>query len=153
MDEPPGLPLVQKGVEALKAAVGQVLAVVQAPGGGVGQQDVHPAHPPHLAAQPGDPPAHGLLGVLVRALAVVAHRATQTHHPQALPDIDAVVHADAAARLLPGILLVVVAVHIEDGRGGEIGQKFQIGAGQVPAGKDQVDPFQPLAALRTPQRL
>ena len=153
VDEPLGLPLVQEGVEALEPAVGQVVAVVQAAGGGVGQQDVHPAHPPDLGPQFGDAAAHGALGVLVGALAVVAQRAAQAHHAQAVPDVDAVVHTDAAARLLLGVFLVVVAVHIEDGCSGEIGQKLQVCAGQVPAGKDHIDPFQPLTALGTPQRL
>ena len=147
IDEPPGLQLIQQVVEAGETLVGQIVAVVQAPGGGVGQQHVDAPHPAHLGPQPCDAPAHGALGVLVGALAVVADRAAQAHDPQALPVVDPVVHADAAARLMLGVIVVVVAVDVEDGRGGEVGQIFQVGAGQVPAGQDQVYAIQPLPAL------
>ena len=129
VDKPLGLQLIQEAVEALKTLVGQIIAVVEAPGGGMGQQQIDAAQPLHLGPQSGNPALHFLFGVLEGALPVVPDRAAQAHHPESFPDVDFVVHADAAAGLLLGVDFVVVAVDIEDGHRGKVGQKFQIGAG------------------------
>ena len=113
VDEPPGLVFVQQAVEALKAPVGQVLAVVQATGGGVGQQQVDAAGLVGLVPELGGPYTHGKLCILVGVLPVIAYAAAQTHNAQAVEHINVIVNAGAAAGLVALVAAVVVAVHIQ----------------------------------------
>ena len=150
--EPPGLVLFQQVVEAVKPLVGLVEAVVQAACRGMGQQQVDAARAVGLEPELPHPAAHLPLGVLVGILVpVVADAAAQPHDAQPFPDVDLIVHADAAARLAVAVAAVMVAVHIQDRGRGKIRQIFQVFLGQVAAGKDQVDPLQPLPCAVIPQ--
>jgi len=59
----------------------------------------------------------------------------------------------AAGFTLSLVAAVGVAVHIQDGRSGKVCEIFQILFGQIPAGEDQVDAFQPGTGVIVPQRL
>lgn len=152
MHEPPGLVLLHQVVEDGKALVGLVKAVVQPLGRGVGQQNVDAPHPVRFEPQPPCPPLHLLFAVLELCAGVVAQTAPQPHDAQALPHIHLVVHADAAAGLPLFVAAVVVAVDIQDGGRGKVGQVLQIFLGQIAAGEDQVDPLQPFSGAVVPQR-
>ena len=82
---------------------------------------------------------------------IVADAAAQSHNAQTLPHIHAVVHANASARFIFPVTAVVVAVDIQDGRSRKVRKIFQILLRQIPAGKDQVDPMQPLPCAVIPQ--
>ena len=154
VDEPFRLVLVQNLVEARKAHVGTVVPIVQPLGRGVGQQQVDAAPFVHLMLQLVRTAAHVLLGVLIGILFIIALTAPKPHDAQTLPCVHVIVHADAAAGLALGLVAaVVVAVHIQDGRSGKVCEIFQILFGQIPAGEDQVDAFQPGAGVIVPQRL
>ena len=154
VDEPFRLVLVQNLVEALKAPVGTVVPIVQSLGRGVGQQQVDAAPFVRLMLQLVHTAAHGFLGVLVGILFIIALTAPQPHDAQPLPCVHLIVHADAAAGFpLSLVAAVVVAVHIQDGCSGKVCEIFQILFGQIPAGEDQVDAFQPGAGVVVPQRL
>ena len=154
VDEPLRLVLIQNLVEALKAPVGTVVPIVQPFGRGVGQQQVDAALFVRLMLQLVRTAAHGFLGVLVGILFIIALTAPQPHDAQPLPCVHLVVHADAAAGLALGLVAaVVVAVHIQDRCSGKVCEIFQILLGQIPAGEDQVDAFQPGTGVIVPQRL
>ena len=113
MHEPPGLVLFQQVVEAGEPLVGLIKAVVQAAGRGMGQQQVDAARAVGFEPELPHPAAHLPLGVLVSILVpVVADAAAQPHDAQPFPDVDRIVHADAAARLAVAVAAVVVAVHV-----------------------------------------
>ena len=112
VDEPFRLVLVQNLVEALKAPVGTVVPVVQSLGRGVGQQQVDAAPFVRLMLQLVHTAAHGLLGVLIGILFIIALTAPQPHDAQTLPCVHLIVHADTAAGFpLSLVTAVVVAVH------------------------------------------
>ena len=134
--------------------MGTVVPIVQPLGRGVGQQQVDAAPFVRLMLQLVHTAAHGLLGVLIGILFIIALTAPKPHDAQTLPCVHLIVHADAAAGLALGLVAaVVVAVHIQDGRSGKVCEIFQILFRQIPAGEDQVDAFQPGAGVIVPQRL
>ena len=152
--EPLGLVLLQQVVEAGKALVGPVIAIVQAGRRGMGQQQVDAARPVGLEPEPPHPAAHFLLRVLEGLLTVVADAAAQPHDAQPFPDIHLIVHTDAAARLaLCAVAAIVVAVDIQNGGRCKICYIFEVFFWQIPAGEDQIDPGQAFPGAIVPQRL
>jgi len=113
MHEPLGPILFQQVVEADEAFVRLVKAVVDPAGRGVGQQQIDAARPVSLEPELPHPAAHLPFGVLVGfRVFVIADAAAQPHDPQPFPDINFIVHTDAAARLPLAVAAVVVAVDI-----------------------------------------
>ena len=151
--EPGRLVFVQQLIEAHKALVGAVGAVVQAAGRGMSEQDVDAAHLVRLQPEFACPAAHGRLGVLVGIFLVVAETPAQPHDAQPVPHEHLIIHTDAAARLIAPVASVVVAVDIQNGHGREIGQILQVLFRQVSAGEDQVDPLQLFPGIVIPQGL
>ena len=118
----------------------------------MGQQDVDAARPSGREPElPGAPP-HFSLGVLEGIIPVVPIAPAQTHDAQPLPNIDRIVHTDAATRLRFLVTAVVVAVDVQDGGGGEVREVFEIFFRQITAGEDKVDAFQPLADTLVPEQ-
>ena len=64
----------------------------------MGQQDVDAARPPGREPELPDAPPHFSLSVLEGIVPVVPIAPAQTHDAQSLPDIDRIVHTDAATR-------------------------------------------------------
>ena len=125
VDKAAGGVFVHQLVETLEPPVGQVLAVVQAPGRGVGQQDIEPAAAQQLITHTLHAAGHLLLGILEGA-GLVAHTAAQAQNPQAAEIVDRILNTSAALRGMELIGGVVIAVHIQHRRVGERGNEGQI---------------------------
>ena len=137
MEEPGGLVGIQQGPEALEAPVREVVHVVEAPGRGMGQEEVKASVLPQLQLQAADAPRHLPLCVQILPLPI-AERAAQAQNPQTLIDGNPVLRADAALRRMIGKAVVMVAPHVQQGTAGHGDKEFQIGPGQVPTGENQV---------------
>ena len=112
VDEITGLVAVQQVAEGLKAPVGQVFPVVDIAGGSVGQQNVHAAVAHEGQRTFFGAALHFLLLVLIFSV-VVIHGAAKTQNPDALVNVELVVHADAALRRFAFVLCIMVAVDVE----------------------------------------
>ena len=142
VDKKAGLKLVQQVIEYFKPGMGQVVAVVDAVSGRMGQQDIK-ASP----AQKGEPHVqyaaqHLKLGILMLA-GLVAHGTAQSHDTDAVVYIDFVFNTDTAVRGSLFIPFVVIAVNVQNWRMGKGRQERQILWFEIAAGEDQVDPLQP----------
>ena len=129
----------------------QIGVVAQLIGGRVREQDVKALALPELEAQPVHAPLHLVLGVHVRPL-TIAHAAAQPQNAQAVVRVNGVLDADAALRRFFCIAAVVIAVHIEDGRGGEAGEEGQVFRGQIAAGEHKLHAFELAPVQMLPER-
>ena len=112
--------------ESGKARMRQILVVAQIQRGRMRQQDVDAAASPELKAQTADPRTHLLFGILVDAV-IIAHGAAQPEDTDAFVSVYGIFDTDAALRRCGGVPVVVVAVDIQNRRGGKAGEKRKIG--------------------------
>ena len=139
---------IQKGFEP---GVRQIGVVAEAARGGMGHQDINAAAAPDFEAELLNALAHLLFGILVHA-AVIAHRAAEAENAQAADGHDLILDAQAPFRRVLGVLVVVVAADIEDGRGGEAGEEGEIAGGQIAAGQHQLHAFELAPVQMLPER-
>lgn len=144
-----GAVAVQQLPEAGEPPVAGIVHVPQPLGGGVGDEDVHPA-PPQGLAHLGDPAAHFPLCVLVGAV-VIPGAPPQPQNP--VPPEAHQLPVDAVAALRGGLLVfgVVVAVDVEHRDIAHGHQKAEVAGGQVPAGEDGVRPAQLILGEMVPE--
>ena len=147
-----GLILIQQREKSLKAPMGHIVLIPEAPHRGMGQHNVHPAGQGQLQPQPVNAPAHLLFRILMGP-AVIQGAAAQTQNAQPAHSDQLPVNALAALRRPLGIAAVVIAGDIEQGPVGHGHQEAEILRLQVSGGEDQVDALQPPRLVKIPQVL
>lgn len=150
VDEITGLVAVQQVAEGLKAPVGQVFAIVDIPGRRMGKENINTAMAKKRERSLFCPALHFLFFVLVLAV-VVIHGAAKTQNPDALVNVELVVHADAALRRFAFVLCIMVAVDVEYRGAGHGDQEREILGPQVTRGQDEVDVCQLLFLIIIPE--
>lgn len=150
VDEITGLVAVQQVAEGLKAPVGQVFPVVDIAGGSVGQQNVHAAVAHEGQRTFFGAALHFLLLVLIFSV-VVIHGAAKTQNPDALVNVELVVHADAALRRFAFVLCIMVAVDVEYRGAGHGDQEGKILCTKISRRQDEVDVCQLLFLIIIPE--
>ena len=150
VDEITGLVAVQQVAEGLKAPVGQVFAIVDIPGRRMGKENINTAMAKKRERSLFCPALHFLLLVLVFSV-VVIHGAAKAQNPDALVNVELVVHADAALRRFAFVLCIMVAVDVEYRGAGHGDQEREILGPQVTRGQDEVDVCQLLFLIIIPE--
>ncbi len=140
VDKVTGGIFVQQIPERFKAGVGQIRAVPQLPGRGVGQKDVKAFLSPQGKGKLSDPPVHLPVCVLIFA-GFITHGTPKPQDSHAFMLIDFSVDADTTVRRCLFITVIVISAHIQDGALEKGGEERQIVGMQIPAGEDQVDPL------------
>ena len=109
-------------IKSRKPHMRQIRSVVKAKSRRVRNQYVKSPVYRDFGPQPGRPPVHLRLCILMRPV-LVAHGAAQAHDADPLMGVNRIFNADAAVGRRLCIAAVVIAVHIENRRMGEGGQK------------------------------
>ena len=144
-----GVPI-QQGEEGGKALVRPVVFVAIAPGGGVGDHNVHAAGAVKAVAKAANAPLHVSFGVLVGA-AGIPGTAAQPQDPQATYADHLILDAGAALWGMGLIAAIVIAVDVEDGSPSHGHQKGEVLRIQVAAGQDEVNAIQSSGPVIVPQ--
>ena len=129
--------LLEQLVEAVKAAVGDGVKVVQVPRGTVGDEYVKALVEVDFRPEPENPPFHLALGVHVLTVSV-AERAAQSDKADTLVLVELVVDTDAALGLALEVV-VVVSVYVEQRDVHHRHQKLQIFLSEVSAADDELN--------------
>ena len=137
----------QQGAKCGKTLMGEIGEVVEAGGGGVGDENVKAFMSPQFERQSAHPSAHLPLGVLIFCAGDILHGAAKTQNPHAFVDKDIVFDTDAALGRIFFVAGVVVSLHIEERDIAEGHEKTQILLRQIAAGDDEIDIFHPFGII------
>lgn len=150
VDEITGLVAVQQVAEGLKAPVGQVFPVVDIPGRRMGKENINTAMAKKRERSLFCPALHFLLLVLVFSV-VVIHGAAKAQNPDALVNVELVIHADAALRRFAFVLGIMVAVHVQNRSVGHGDQEGKVLRTKISRRQDEIDVCQLLFLVIIPE--
>ena len=117
--------------------VNHILSIPDAPGRGMGYQHVEPSVFVELPGQFQDPQLHLVFAVHILAF-LIGETAAETEETDAVVYENLSVNVDAAFRRQFGIMIVMIAVDIQQRNVGACHQEGQVAGIQVAAGDDQV---------------
>ena len=148
-----GAILMKERFETLKAPVSQIRLIPDAGDGGMGEENVEAAGRLQLVPEVPDSGGHLLLREHGGAAGPIAHAAAQPEDPNSLHQDNMAFGADAALGGPFVVMLIMIAVNIDDRSGAEAGHIAEVGGGEIPGGKNQIRRFQGFPAEFTPETL
>lgn len=128
----------------------QIIQIAHAGGGCMGEQDVAAADHPHFAGQLAHALGHFVLGVHVDTVSV-AHGAAKSRDADAAVHVDGIFDADAAARCMTYVAVIVVASHVDERFVDDGDQKLKIVRVQIASGQNQVNTLKAFLAKAFPK--
>jgi hypothetical protein len=151
-----GLVFFKKREKAFKAGVAGILAIVDPICRGVCYQNITAPFSLQLPPEPANPFDHLLFGILVRwsavnGMVVIFDGSSQAHNTQPLEDHKLILNAVAAFRRLLFVMMVMIAVNIEERSFDHGNEKGEVFAFQVAAGYDKINPLEAFSLKVIPE--